>query len=441
VKSQGRIIAIASLVLALSGCFQSEMPTAPSTPGADSPSAASNVITSTAAEIVNGYLVTFVGRTVVDGKTTFTYTVAGTGEASNLDRFVIQIPPCATGLKGAKPIGGHLGLDPSTGIFGMKWDLPLGSTETRQYSITFAGDIPLGVVKVGVRHDGTAGVVMLPGPCQGSFLVSGTVFVDTDASGFQDPTFEPGIAGVTVEVVTALGTQSASTDAGGHYQFTLLPTTYTLRIPSSTTAVDFNEQLASWFIATGPVTRNVTIGPNSTGNDFGFKPDASEITADIESGALPTTGKDQAYWARVLFEVKKGRTLDGYDAATILGFLSQIEARYFPDPYHFTDGQELHEAYLILIGRPTALVDQLFQTLFTSQLNDAAGKGLTTQVALQGTLISWGESLIIEFKQETLTFKEPTIAARPVPSIETDIQAALTVFNGLNQRGGGDIPD
>ena len=91
-KSQGRIIAIASLVLALSGCFQSEMPTAPSTPGADSPSAASNVITSTAAEIVNGYLVTFVGRTVVDGKTTFTYTVAGTGEASNLDRFVIQIP-------------------------------------------------------------------------------------------------------------------------------------------------------------------------------------------------------------------------------------------------------------------------------------------------------------------------------------------------------------
>ncbi len=438
-KPQGRIIAIASLALALAGCFQSEIPTAPSTPDVESPSTTSNVITSPASEMVNGYLVTFGGRVVVNRKTTFFYTVAGTGAASNLDRFVIQIPPCATGLIGAKPVGGHLALDPSSGIFGMKWDLPLGSTETRQYSITFSGDIPLGMVKVAVRHDGIPGVALLPGPCQGSFLISGTVFVDTDASGVQNPTTEAGIADVTVEVVAGSGTLIAMTDANGHYQFTLLSGTYSVRIPSSTAAVDFNEQLAASFTATGPLTRSVSIGPDATGNDFGFNPKGAEIAADIENGNLPTTGKDEAYWARVLFEVKKGRTLDGYDAATILGFLAQIEGRFFSDPYQFTDGLELHEAYLILIGSPTALVDKLFQTLFVTELNDVAGLGLTDEASLQGVLISWGESLIIEAWPEMLTFKEPTTTARP--GIETDIQTALTVFNNLNQRGGGDIPD
>ena len=94
---------------------------------------------------------------------------------------------------------------------------------------------------------------------------------------------------------------------------------------------------------------------------------------------------------------------------------------------------------MILIGAPTALVDQLFQTLFVTELNDAAGLGLTNEASLQGVLISWGESLIVEFKQETVTYKEPTTTARA--GIETDIQTALNVFNGLNQRGGGDIPD
>ena len=434
VNRQSRTFVLVSLLLALCGCLQQETPTSPPTPSSDSASDISGVISAPTSQLVNGYQVTFDGRSLVNRKTTFAYIVTGTGAGSTLDRFVIQIPPCAVGLLGSTPPGGHLGVDPSSGLFGLKWDLPLGASETRRYTITFSGDMPLGAVQVAVRSGGTSNTGLLPGPCQGAFVISGTVFIDNDASGTQNPATEPGIGSVTVQI----GTSTTVTDAAGHYQFTLNSGTYSVGVPVSTAAVDFNEQLAAFFAATGPTTQNVTIGPNATNIAFGYKPQADVIVSAITSGALPTTGLDEMFWTDVLYQVKKGGTRGGYDAAAVLGFLNQIEGQFLPIPYQFTDGQELHEAYEILTDFTHASLPKLLMVLLATELNDAAGRGLTTQTLLQDVLITWGESLILS-AQEVASLKQPIITG--YPGLETDIQSALRVFNGLNQRGGGDIPD
>lgn len=92
------------------------------------------------------FTVVFMGRVfdAAASQTTFTYLVSGTGVAPDLSHFNVEIPQCnpSLGIVSFSPMSGvEIGTDPTTGIRGIKWDIPLLTTDARTYSITFSGEV------------------------------------------------------------------------------------------------------------------------------------------------------------------------------------------------------------------------------------------------------------------------------------------------------------
>lgn len=116
--------------------------------------------------LIRGFVVTFGGRVFDGSQTTFTYGVAGTGTPPDLSHFDVEIPVCVPPLQvvGFSPTQAvSFGTDPTTGVTGIKWDLSLLTTDTRTYSITFAGDVPQGMVQVAVKGGNGFESAALPG--------------------------------------------------------------------------------------------------------------------------------------------------------------------------------------------------------------------------------------------------------------------------------------
>lgn len=118
---------------------------------------------------INGFTVTYGGSSYNEStdRTTFTYTVSGTNTPPDLSHFDIQIPVCETALEvvAYSPVNAvSFGADPTTGVDGIKWDLPLKVNETRVYAITFAGDVSEGNVTVAVKGGPGFESAVLPGP-------------------------------------------------------------------------------------------------------------------------------------------------------------------------------------------------------------------------------------------------------------------------------------
>ncbi len=443
---KGFFVLSASLGLVLAGCSLQESPVSPQTQRV-SALGKNPAPLAAAQQTLGGYLVTYGGRTTSGGNTSFSYSVTGIADGPALSQFVLQIPACAGALLASSPNGGIVGSDQASGVNGIKWgNVSVSNGQTESFSITFAGDVPEGLIRVAgkVGTDVLPGI--LPGPCQ-KFILSGTVFVDPDSSGTRDQGDEPGIlADVTVTLVDDVGNvRTDVTDAAGGFAFEVIEGTHTLRIEAATPTVDFNEQLFDAFSATNSTSRTVVITGDSPNNDFGFKPKAKKIANDIALGVLPTTGKDRSFWIKVLRAVARGTSYGGYDAPAVLRFLQQIEAAFFPDPYQLTDGAEFDAALAILTANARTPLELLYRELFVTEMNDAAGRGLVSAPDLQDVLISWGEGLIIDRRTTPTLAKTgarlPSTEARIAPTTDTDVQSALSVFNNLNQRGGGDIPD
>jgi hypothetical protein len=347
--------------------------------------------------VLNGYLVEFDGRTVAGGKTTFSYTVTGQGADHALSHFLLEIPDCAPPVDSYTPAGATIGIDPHTDLYTIKWNLSLGTNESRSYSYTFPGDVPPGIVFVDVKASTVVAVGEIVGPCKG-FEISGTVYADTDGDGTFNIVSESGIKNVTVAIDDGVGNvETMITDANGYYRFFKPAGTYTVRIDAATPAEDFNEQLGSSFDASSPTALPVTIGPDSPGNNFGFDPKTEEITMDIVAGLLLTDGESVRYWRKELSAANKGgKGFSNYDLATMTAFIAEIQAFYLPDPFQFTPGSEFQEALDIVLSKSEIQLDILRRELLMAELNEVSGKGLVDVPGLQTILLRWVESVYDE---------------------------------------------
>ncbi|MBE2195218.1 MAG: hypothetical protein IAE83_13670 [Anaerolinea sp.] len=99
------------------------------------------------------------------------------------------------------------------------------------------------------------------------FLVGDRVWVDTNLDGIQDPG-EPGIPGVTVELVNTAGQVIGTTTTGadGLYQFPVERGTYTVRVVTS------SAPLANYYNTTPTQLTNTVVNTNILTYDFGFAP-------------------------------------------------------------------------------------------------------------------------------------------------------------------------
>jgi hypothetical protein len=459
-------ISLITAILLMAGCGSRDTTVAPD--GSVPRLSASSSSATAWPDTINGYEVRFQGRVYDGATTTFAYLVSGTGVPEEMTHFILGLPDCAPAVSAASPSNFVIATDPVTGLYGIDWEVKVGYNQNpgQLFSVTFPGDVPLGVVSAQVsRLEATIGTVSyfgpvrvlgtVPGPCAGA-AISGFVYTDADSNGVRDPD-ELGIPDVTVCLEDAWGRiDTLRTDADGRYMFLAVDGTYTVRIDTATPGSDFNEDLATYFSPTGPTSRVVTVGPDSPFNDFGFNPNVGNITEALKSGDLTTTGRSVIWWRH---EIRRAITGDGpttYDAATLVSFLQQVQELALVTPYQFTPGRELEEALALLTVNPQDDEDlqdsrmkektpgtpgggagsdeaaALLRELLATELNHVAMRGLAN-LDFQLVLIAWGEGLV-NSQPEALG---PISSDPIIPLAGTSFTDATDMFKLLNGATGG----
>ncbi len=439
IESRKFVLVAIVLAVAIVGCSGHDEPMSIQNPpgGSDSVALAGGASAVTSSIVIDGYDVQFDGRQLSGGNTTFSYTVSGMGAEHALSHFALEIPDCAPEVLSTSPAGGTIGINPLTGLYSVKWDVTLGTNESRSYSVTFAGDVPMGVIRAAVKAGTEVGLAEIAGPC-GGFEISGTVYIDADSNGVLNGADEPGVENVTVTLEDGNGgIETYTTDASGTYSFLRLSGTFTLRIDAATSADDFNEELAESFSPSGPTTVIVTVGPDSPGNNFGYDPKADKIIVDLDTGVLLTDGEPIKFWKReIRSAINGGKGQSEFDPTTMALFLEDIQMLFLPEPFQFTPGNELREALDILSDNSKDPVMQLKRELLAAEFNEVSGKGLIDADELQRALISWVESLVAQLS--TGPSASIKYGDGPVRAISFfDVEDASLLLNKLNGATGG----
>ena len=430
---------LAILGFAVAGCSQHDNPVV-----VDDPSPTSQRIATPSAPISTnllGYLVRFDSRVFASGQTTFNYTVSGDGSAPHaLSHFFMEIPDCAPTPNGFVPSGPSINVNNFTFIYGATWSNGLATNGTQSYSITYPGDVPLGIVRAHVKASTDVELGKIVGPCAG-FVISGSVYVDADSNGVQTAE-DLGIADVTVRLDDGNGDiQSATTDSDGNYSFVGLDGSYTVRVDAATPETDFNETLAATFVPSGLSSLAVTVGPDSPNNSFGYHPQQEKLIEDLETGALPTDGESAKYWVKQV----RGKGKVDFDEGTVNGFILTIEELFLTGPgapFEFLSADKTDDVLDILSSKSKDELEQLKTQLLVAEFNLVANLGLTDP-ALQAALLKWAEAVVVE----------ASAAAPPALSRQTkgddapflaggsgDVGNALSILllmNGATGGGGG----
>jgi len=113
-----------------------------------------------------------------------------------------------------------------------------------------------------------------------------------------------------------------------------------------------------------------------------------------------------------------------------LGFLTEIQGLFLDDPYYFTPGNELQEAYDILRSHSHDPIDELLAALLATELNQVSGRGLVGQEDLLLVLIAWGEALVAD-----------TLAGGQDKAQPDELEVATELFGLVNTGGGGGVDE
>lgn len=397
--------------------------------------------------VINEYRVAYTGRSDGDGTTSFHWNVAGTGQGHVLDYFLIEVPECAGQPLSWAPVeDGRLVYNRLFGIYGVKWTRRISplDLEGQVYSVTYAGNLGEGPVQALVNGSEPTVAGEITGPSCQEYIIEGTIFVDSDADGFLNPTLESGLGDVVVEVIDADGdVDTVRAAADGTYRFPVYAGTYTVRIDTLGYEDAFNPQLAGSFLATTPLEREVTLGPDAAELDFGFTVNADKVARELEDDVVPTVGEGATFWKQQLLvaDYLETRFEDPpqfkkyYGPETMHAFLDVIRHLYLVDPYVFDPQDELMEAYALLRTHPTTDVEELRKELLISELNFASDQGIVgPQSVIYGPLIAWGEGILAGALQQDG-------AATPLDKAGNPVIDALRIFRALNTGGGADIDD
>ncbi len=205
----------------------------------------------------------------------------------------------------------------------------------------------------------------------------------------------------------------------------------------------FNATLADLFTATTATSREVTVGPDADGLDFGYAPDTQQIIADLDQDVILANGEPVRWWRQQVHAALRVHAQENdnphrprrfYDSQTMLGFLAAVQSLDLPEPFTFTPGHELEEAYEILRRHPHTDLENLRRELLASELNHVTGRGLVgVQPGLQEVLIAWGETLVSQGDQAA--------AKASADKASSTVLDAIRIFSAINTGGGGGIDE
>lgn len=344
--------------------------------------------------------------------TTFTYRVI-VNDNPALSHFTAGFALCDSAfvVVGRSPGDAvSIGLDPTTGVDGIKWDIGLDPGNTRIYSFTLQGNIAEALVDVAVKAGTYAAIGQRLGPsCEttpsdNTYTLSGTLFVDSNNNGIMDAD-EPPIANVTVDIYDAGGNFVGSTQTNdqGEYSFSdLLAGEYMVTVAPETldNNEDFNETLNDYFIASTQTSLMMNLVTDSPGNDFGFGLNVTAILDDLDASdpdldgfTFSGDGKTIGFWKHQHQVAIKGKGRAHVDKDTLQGYLETIEEMHLLEPFQFGE-QKFQAAFDILSRKSSDMVELLKKQLLGTELNHVSGRGITDHMGLQSILLAWAEYLV-----------------------------------------------
>jgi len=151
---------------------------------------------------VGGFTLTFdgVSYNITDSTSTWCYTLVWDGTPPKLSHLTIQLGQCAQVLS-ASPPGFIVGLDGSTGIFGVKWDTTIPANTPTQFCFTLDGLYVVEPIIFAAKAGSNSNIANIPGAsltCQECQLqISCPTDLALDCSSSLDPAFtgEPTVEG------------------------------------------------------------------------------------------------------------------------------------------------------------------------------------------------------------------------------------------------------
>lgn len=341
---------LAALALALGGCDRSDV-LAPAPGEARYDWTASDIT----------YAVAFQGAAYdsAQDRTTFTYRVTSNPAGGPaISHWVIGFDATPVVVASSDPAV-SFGVDPTTGVRGVKFDTGYRDGETRTVTLTLAGEWKTGTVPIAVKAatgfvTGTTQGPVLSGQVSALFVqtykVRGRVFFDVNRDGVQGAD-EPGLAGVPVRLSTGEG---RTTDAGGAYVFDgVAPGSYTV-FSAASAGLD----------ATTPEAVAVTVAGADAGADFGGAVDVAALGGQVAGGY--TIG----YWKNNVDKALTGTTKGvQVSAATLRAYRAALSG-FALEPLNVAS---LAEVQAILASTSPDPVSLLRKQLMASELNYASG--------------------------------------------------------------------
>ncbi|SMD43544.1 hypothetical protein SAMN00777080_2139 [Aquiflexum balticum DSM 16537] len=327
---------------------------------------------------INNYDVEFVGRNVekIDGvtSTTFHYKVSGIGKSSDLEKFFLQVPSCAGIPTSWEPLQSSK-LDSK----GITWSLTIGKDESKSFSMTFLGDVPLGVIESSITRNGKREKCKIMGPCEGVTDICGSIFIDANADGIKQNS-ESGIPETEIflrdkKTNKILG--SVMTLEDGSFSFQVLEGEYNVETT--------DELLNLSYKSTTPSSVHFcTDETDGSCINFGFEIDSEKMTRELEEGIVEGTAECADFWVDQLKYC--GTSKGDYTEAEILEFLKQIEKLLLNEPFQF-GSRKIKTALEILEPTGKSDIELFLKELLTAELNVVSQRGALKDN--NGDLILW----------------------------------------------------
>lgn len=115
---------------------------------------------------VNGFFLRFLGAGYNSSGTTFRYKVVGPGRiggVKDLSHITFEIDASCANLVSYTPTSGvSIGLDPTTGLTGIKFDGQVKVDEEKEFTLTFSGMVNPGIAKVALKNGRDVDEALMP---------------------------------------------------------------------------------------------------------------------------------------------------------------------------------------------------------------------------------------------------------------------------------------
>ncbi len=374
---------------------------------------------------LNTYTVEFLGRNLNEtgnnATTTFRYKVTGGGETPQLDSFFLETPGCAGSIADYSPKESV-----KVQSNGIKWNSSVSKDGSQEYTITYQGNVPLGIINSTITRGSIEKTGKVVGPCKGVYILSGSIYIDADNDGNKQQS-ESGISSVFIDLNDSNNNKigSVPTSSNGSYSFKVVQGDYRISVTGDLLGNNNYTAVSGNFIDIKDVTGNIS------GLNFGFKANTEKIIEDLENNILLDT-KPTKYWIQQIRNA--GKNNSDYKSEEIMAFLTRIEGLLLKEPFQFGDNKQKNA--LNILTRPIKTdLDEYLQQLLTAELNVISGRGAKlnsaeSSSAFNHALLIYGEAVACR-ELGNCPAEENTVSAQvQTKAVGSNDTRLLKSFNG-----------